>query len=35
MSLLGCHVIEEVGFGLTGMVWYGGSGFWLDWNGLE
>jgi hypothetical protein len=27
--------MEEVGFGLTGMAWIGGSRFWPDWNGLE
>jgi hypothetical protein len=27
--------MKEVGLGLTGMAWNGGSRFWLDWNGLE
>jgi hypothetical protein len=27
--------MENVGFGLTGSAWNGGSGFWPDWNGLE
>jgi hypothetical protein len=27
--------MEEVGFGLTGMVGNGGSRFWPDWNGWK
>jgi hypothetical protein len=27
--------MEEIVFGLTGMVWNGGGRFWPDWNGLE
>jgi hypothetical protein len=27
--------MEEVGFGLTGIAWNGGSQFWPNWKGLE
>jgi hypothetical protein len=27
--------MKEVGFGLSGMAWNGGSWFWPDWNGSE
>jgi hypothetical protein len=27
--------MEEIGFGLTGMAWNGGSRFWPELNGLK